>query len=133
MLPITFALRFEGEAVTLADGRLWAESRAAAGIDEAICRRELDVRQDGSLVESGVIGFGTDAAITFCARGLLRASPDPAIRHGSAVMEVTGGSGRLAGARGFVTSNFLLSDAGELTDHHFGLLFVERPAKEETR
>jgi len=33
----------------------------------------------------------------------------------------------LADAHGFVTSNFLLSDTGDLTDHHLGLLFVERP------
>jgi hypothetical protein len=58
---------------------------------------------------------------------MLGASPDARLRHGTAVLEVTGGRGHLAGARGYVTSNFLLSDAGELTDHHLGLLFLERP------
>jgi hypothetical protein len=126
MKQITFSLRFEGEAVALDGGRLWAESRAAAGIEEALCRRELDLRADGSLAETGVLSFGADAALTFRARGVLGASPDPAVRHGTAVLEVTGGSGRLAGARGFVTSNFLLADTGELTDHHLGLLFLEQ-------
>ena len=46
------------------------------------------------------------------------------------MLEVTGGRGRLAGARGFVTSNFLLADSGELTDHHIGLLFLERATHE---
>jgi hypothetical protein len=125
MQPITFALRFEGEAVALDGGRLWAESRATAGIEEAHCRRELEIGDDGSLVETGVIGFGADAAITFRARGALGTSPDPSVRHGTAILEVTGGRGRLAGARGFVTSNFLLAETGELTDHHCGLLFLD--------
>jgi hypothetical protein len=125
MQQISFALRFKGEAVALDDGRLWAESRAPAGIEEALCRRELDVNEDGTLAETGVLSFGDDAAITFRARGALTAGPDPAIRHGTAVLEVTGGTGRLAGARGFVTSNFLLAETGELTDHHCGLLFLD--------
>jgi hypothetical protein len=128
--PITFALRFQGKAVELDGGRFWAETRAAAGIEEALCRRELAVREDGSLVEAGVLSFGPDAAITFRARGSLAMSPHPHVRHGTAVLEVTGGRGRLAGARGFVTSNFLLADSGELTDHHIGLLFLERATHE---
>jgi hypothetical protein len=128
--PITFALRFQGKAVELDGGRFWAETRAPAGIEEALCRRELAVREDGSLIQAGVLSFGPDAAITFRARGALGASPHPQYRHGTAVLEVTGGRGRLAGARGFVTSNFLLADSGELTDHHIGLLFLERATRE---
>ena len=131
MQPIAFALRFQGEAVELDGGRFWAETRAPAGIDEALCRRDLEIRADGSVVAAGVLDFGADTAITFRARGVLGASPDPHVRHGTAVLEVTGGSGRLAGARGFVTSNFLLADTGELTDHHVGLLFVGRGAEED--
>lgn len=123
--PITFALRFRGQAVELDGGRYWAETRAPVGIDEALCRRKLDIREDGSLVQAGVLSFGADAALTFRARGVLRESPYPQVRHGTAVLEVTGGRGRLAGACGFVTSNFLLADTGELTDHHVGLLFLE--------
>jgi hypothetical protein len=138
---IAFTLRFFGEAVELEGGRYWAETqgsapgiRATAGsldgieMDEAICRRQLDLWADGSLVQSGEITFGAGDAMTFRARGALGSSPDPGIRHGTAILEVTGGRGRLAGARGFVTSNFLLADSGEITDHHLGLLFVERPA-----
>ena|SRR5438105_2046811 len=130
MQPIAFALRFQGEAVELDGGRFWAETRAPAGIEEALCRRQVDVRADGSLVQAGVLSFGLDAALTFRARGALRSSPDPHVRHGTAVLEVTGGRGRLAGARGFVTSNFLLADSGELTDHHLGLLFLEQAPHE---
>ena len=140
--PISFALQFTGEAVELDGGRFWAETRAVpVGIDasatrldgirtaEALCRRNLELWADGSLVQTGEITFGAGDAVTFRARGMLGASPDPHLRHGTAVFEVTGGRGRLAGATGFVTSNFLLSDSGELTDHHLGLLFLERAAK----
>lgn len=143
--PITFALQFRGEAVAIGDGRFSAETRAPSsvlvtvvgrdgiegrfeevGSGEAVCTRELELRDDGTLSESGEISFGVGGAISFRADGEIVASPDPRLRHGAAVCEITGGRGRLAGARGYVTSNFLLSDTGDLTDHHFGLLFLER-------
>ena len=137
MKPVAFALHFRGEAVELDPGRMWVEARArldgaaaefgAAGETDAVCRRDFELTDDGSLLEKGEMRFGAASAITFSARGRLRASPDPRFRHGTAILEVTGGSGHLAGARGFVTSNFLLSDTGELTDHHQVLLFIERP------
>src|SRR5439155_25801086 len=89
MQPISFTLRFDGEVVTLDGGRLWAESRATAGIAEVLCRRELDVAEDGSLAEPGGRSFGDDSVITVRACGRVGASPDPAMRHGTAVLEIT--------------------------------------------
>jgi hypothetical protein len=128
-----------GEAVELAPGRFWTETRASlgglAGVfgdGDAVCRRELELLQTGALVQRGEIAFGGGAAITFRAVGGLADGPGPGVRHGTAVCEVTGGRGRLAGVRGSIASAFLLADSGELTDHHLGLLFVERSAKEES-
>lgn len=120
MEPISFTLRLEGEAVALDRGRYWAETRAPS----AVCRHELEVADDGSLVQTGELVFGSTDSVTFRGRGVLGDSPDPRRRHGTAVLEVTGGRGRLAGACGYVTSNFLLADDGGLTDHHLGLFFV---------
>ena len=119
-------------------GRFWAETRAAGGLHrlerldavEALCRRELVLSDDGSFVQTGEFSFGRDDSITFRAQGSSARARRLGPRHGTAVLEVTGGRGRLAGARGLVTSNFLLSDAGDLNDHHFGLLFLERPPEE---
>lgn len=141
---ITYALRFRGEAVELGAGRFWAESRAPCcafgtavaddGPDgqlelapggDAVCRSEFSLHDDGSLIEVGEISFGDVGGITFRASGSLVAEAEPGVRHGAAVWEVTGGHGKLAGVRGLVTSNFLLSDTGDLTDHHLGVLFVE--------
>jgi hypothetical protein len=135
--PIVFTLRLSGEAVELGDGRLWAETLVqgtaadATGAltgDKGVCRRDVEVRPDGSLQGAGVMSFGADDAVTFHAVGALTATADPLLRHGTAVFEVTGGRGRLADASGFITSNFLLSAGGELTDHQVGLLFVRPPA-----
>jgi hypothetical protein len=136
-------LRLDGEAVELGGGRFWVETRALPGaagegvgrLDRigdgtAVCRRDLEVWGDGSVVQTGELSFGVGDAISFRARGALGSSPDPRRRHGTAVLEVTGGRGRLAGACGFVTSNFLLSDTGELIDHHLGLLFLEQAARQ---
>jgi hypothetical protein len=149
--PTAYALQFRGEAIALGGGRFRVESRASScvfvtvvgrgGVDgrfqqvgqgEAVCKREIEMHEDGTLFESGEIAFAAGEAITFHARGVYRTSPDPRLRHGTAVCEVTGGRGRMAATRGFITSNFLLSETGELTDHHLGLLFIERPDIEDT-
>lgn len=142
MTPVAFCLKFEGELVELDRGRFWTETRASlvgssaevGEVDggEALCRHDFELTDDGSLLEKGEMSFGAGGAITFSARGRLRPSPDPRFRHGTAVLEVTGGRGRFAGARGFVTSNFLLSTSGELTDHHQGLLFLESTKESNT-
>jgi len=43
-----------------------------------------------------------------------------------------GGEGTFDGARGLITSNFLLSDTGELTENQLGVMFV-RPVASRSR
>ena len=38
--------------------------------------------------------------------------------------QVEGGEGQFDGAQGLITSNFTISDAGEVTDHHMGVIFA---------
>jgi hypothetical protein len=142
MQPIAFSLELEGQAVDLEGGRFWVETREtdstshappqldAIGDGSASCRRRLELWNDGSLVQTGELDFGAGDTVTFRARGVIGTSPDPSRNHGTAVLEVTGGRGRLAGARGYVTSNFLLAESGELTDHQLGLLFLAQDGKE---
>jgi hypothetical protein len=56
--------------------------------------------------------------------GFLGKSPDPKVQHGSVMWRVDGGEGQFAGASGIITSNFTLSATGEVTDNHFGVIFV---------
>jgi len=94
-----FTLRFAGEAVELDGGRFWAETQAVAAgvdtlalpfdgiaVDQAICRRQLEIWADGSLVQTGEITFGRGDTMTFRARGALGLSPDPGIRHGTPIL-----------------------------------------------
>jgi hypothetical protein len=38
--------------------------------------------------------------------------------------QVESGEGQFTGAQGLITSNFIISDAGEVTDYHMGVIFV---------
>ena len=141
--PLTYTLRFRGEAVQLEDGLLWAECHAPAGVfapaigpdettprfeilggSETICRRELELH-DNRFVTAGEIDFGAGDAVTFHAKGNLSPSPEPDLRHGSALCQITGGRGRFAGTTGTIASQFLLTHDRQLTDHQLGLLFIE--------
>jgi DNA repair protein RadA/Sms len=58
--------------------------------------------------------------------GRLDDAPGGEIRHGASVLEVAEGRGRYAGARGRITSNFVLSPDGEITDEQVLVLFIQR-------
>jgi hypothetical protein len=141
--PITYALQFRGQAD--GDGamaRVAARASSAmlvsvvdrdgphgrfedVGAGEAVFRVTLD--HDGPVDGEVDFGGGTTLRVRAAERHAAGPSSRSYLRHGAALLEVVGGTGRLAGATGWITSNFLLSDTGDLTDTHLGLLFVERP------
>ena len=143
--PIAYSLQFRGQVTSLSsrvlEQRASAPSQAlittvdANGLagrvqpgkgDEALLISRLVLADDGSFDQSGTIEFAPGHALTFrsIAAARLSSSPDPHLRHGAAVWEVEGGEGQFRGAHGRITSNFFLSDTNELTDNHFGLIFV---------
>ena len=143
--PLAYSLQFRGTAVPVsprvvelratAPGSVLATSVGEDGVTahihaedghEAVLRTRLVFRQDGSFDEDGSIVFGRGNVLRFRTRGLgrLSESPDPHLRHGTAIREIFGGEGQFEGATGRITSNFFVSDTGELTDNHFGLIFT---------
>lgn len=96
----------------------------------ALLVSRLVLADDGSFDQSGTIEFAPGHVLAFRSVGAARLgrSPDPHLRHGAAVWEVEGGEGQFRGAQGRITSNFFVSDTNELTDNHFGLIFVGRAA-----
>ena len=54
----------------------------------------------------------------------LGGSADPKLKHGSVMWKIDRGEGQFSGATGLITSNFFVGEKGEVTDHHFGVLFV---------
>jgi hypothetical protein len=147
--PIVYSLQFRGRIASLSARVL--EQRASApsqvlsttvdanGLtgrvqpgegEEAVLVSRLALADDGSFDQSGTIEFAPGHVLAFRSVGAARLdhSPDPHLRHGAAVWEIEGGEGQFHGAHGRITSNFLVSDTNELTDNHFGLIFVARAA-----
>ena len=143
--PISYSLQFRGRVTSLSARVL--EQRASApsqvltttidtdGLagrvqpregDEAVLVARLVLENDGSFHQSGTIEFAPGHVLAFRSVGAARLgrSPDPHLRHGAAVLEVDGGEGQFHGAHGRITSNFFVSDTDELTDNHFGVIFI---------
>jgi hypothetical protein len=147
MKPITFSLQFRGRATAVRSDRvrfdLAAPSSALVttvgpeGVSgafedvpgaEAVLESELSFggRGETTFDDVGTIEFGRGHALRFRSLGLgrLAACPDPHLRQGAVVREVEGGAGQFKGAEGLITSNFFLSDTGEVTENQLGLIFV---------
>ncbi len=88
---------------------------------------EVTITGETSFQESGAIRFGEgNHRLRFgtVGQGYLAPSADPRLKHGSVVWRVESGEGQFAGASGLITSNFTVSEAGEVIDNHFGVIFV---------
>jgi hypothetical protein len=85
---------------------------------------------------TGGIGFRESGTITFgdgghrlhfstVGEGYLNASADERLKHGTVTWKIDRGEGQLEGATGLITSNFTVSDMGEVVDNHFGVIFLK--------
>jgi hypothetical protein len=77
--------------------------------------------------ETGTITFGEGGhrlRFSTIGQGYLGPSPESNLRQGAVMWQVDGGEGQFEGARGVITSNFTVNDAGEVIDHHMGVIFV---------
>jgi len=147
MRELVFALEFRGSAgpVPGAEGRRRARTSAtsqvlrtvfrsgdvratveSAGDGVAILESEVQATGEGTFVESGTISYGDAGRVAFrtVGQGVTRPSAIAGLRHGAVIWEVTRGEGRLAGAQGFITSNFTVGPDGQVTDDHFVRLFL---------
>ena len=88
---------------------------------------EVTLTGDTSFLEKGRIRFGDGNRLQFSTveHGYLGDSADPKLKSGAVIWRVDGGEGQFAGATGFITSNFTLSDAGDVTDNQFGVILVK--------
>jgi hypothetical protein len=143
MRPVTYSLQFRGLASVLENG-LRKEASApgcalvtslthdgvagsfvwAPGDDEAFLDTTLALTAPNVFEERGTIVFARGHAVRVRGRGRLAQSHDPHLRHGTVVWEVVGGEGQFGGASGRITSNFLLSDTGDLTENQLGVIFA---------
>jgi hypothetical protein len=141
--PITFSLQFRGQVAEVADG-LRKEARApggalvtsltpegpdgrfvwAPGDEEAVFESTLAFRDEGGFAEEGRIAFGPGNSLRIRGRGRLAPSADPELRQGTVVWTVDGGEGHFEGSSGLITSNFLLSATGDLTENQLAVVFT---------
>ena len=92
----------------------------------AVVETRIEWRDDGTITEVGSLTVGGGHVLRFASLGcdLITAAPEFGVRHGTAILEVTGGSGSFAGATGRLSSNSLISAIGELTTYLVAVLFV---------
>jgi len=98
---------------------------AAGG--QAAFESEVTFTSETSFKESGTITFGGSGhrlRFSTVGEGYIGASADARLKHGSVIWKVEGGEGQFDGASGLITSNFTVSDQGEVVDNHFGVIFV---------
>lgn len=96
--------------------------------EEAVFESEVVFSDAHTFQESGSITFGANGhrlRFSTVGHGHIGPSADPALSHGAAMWRIDGGEGQFAGATGLITSNFCVGQAGEVTDNHYGVIFVQ--------
>lgn len=146
MFYLTYALQFhrppegegEGEAPTKATGLRLTTKLAAGSVsaelaplpgNEAVLQLEYALNHDKTLFfENGTVTFGppSSSSLSFSSVGagsLLGPADENGFSHGVVAWEIESGTGKLAGASGAITSNFLVNLAtNELIDTHLGVV-----------
>lgn len=83
---------------------------------------------EGGFQETGTITFGGGEHrlhFSTIGQGYVGPSAEPDVRQGAVMWRVEGGQGQFEGAQGLITSNFIISGAGEVTDHQIGVIVVK--------
>jgi hypothetical protein len=101
---------------------------AESGGDFAFFESDLRATGDDEFKEEGSISFGEESEhllrFSTIGRGHMTSGLAPGVTAGSATWKVEGGEGQFAQARGFITTAFTLTDTGERSDYHCGLIFL---------
>jgi hypothetical protein len=126
MKAMTSATSCTMETVIGPDGVKGTFAPAEGGL--AYFESEVRIGAPDTFTESGLITFGEgDDSLRFSTvgQGHMGPSPDPKYMHGAVTWKIDGGDGQFEGATGLITSNFVLSDTGDVVDHQFGLIFIK--------
>jgi hypothetical protein len=119
---------------TTLEGRTFATDMDTLTGDGATLELEYAVNRGDAtqFFEWGTVSFGEspgDSSLTFASTGVgtLAAQPDPdGFSHGAVSYVIQGGTGALEGARGMITSNFIVNlNTNELFDTHVGIVLVQ--------
>jgi hypothetical protein len=147
MQSVTFALQFTGQASPVAPAA--GVLKAAMSAPSAVIRSEIGAKGvrggwdkisggvarfesvvtvvgEGRFIESGEIKYGDGASVSFVTKGEGAIGKNPhGVMTGAVVWAITGGTGAFDGASGYITSNFIVSDKGEVTDNQMALIYLK--------
>jgi hypothetical protein len=103
-----------------------AGSLEATEGDLAFLEAEMHLTGAHTFSQKGTITFGDQHLLCFASasEGHLGPSPGAKTVAGTVTWSVEGGEGQFASAQGLITSNFTLSESGEVNDYHFGVIFL---------
>lgn len=126
MERIAYEKRFSGTVRTILPGVVRRIELAAD--DEARLESELIVSNQGTFREHGTIAF-PDSVLRFRTLGTGRLGPaGDHGRLGTVIWELDGGTGRLDGASGHITSTFTITADGRVTDEQCGEILLPQHA-----
>jgi hypothetical protein len=148
MHQIIYALQFKGQAAPSSDTSSVLKATTSApsstiattvgpeGVNGSIqpaaggtaqFASEVSLTTETSFQEAGTIPFG-DAGhrlrFSTVGEGYIAPSADSTLMHGCVSWRIDEGEGQFQGATGLITSNFTVSEAGEVIDNQFGVIFV---------
>lgn len=128
---VIYSKRLVGATRVLARGALGRIE--AELLDGTRLESEMVFADATTFREQGTIVLGPESELRFrtLGTGHLAPSASPGVRHGTVTWELDGGSGRLAGATGRITSNFTVTDEGEVADEQLGLIFLSNSQRGE--
>jgi hypothetical protein len=89
---------------------------------------EVRLTSQDAFLENGTITFGEDGhslKFSTVGQGHLTPTPDAKAVAGTVTWKIESGEGQFEGATGLITSNFILGNDGQVTDHHVGVIFVK--------
>jgi hypothetical protein len=123
MKPADTHHRFRGRMTLVGPGLADVELTEEAGTVTST----LAFLDESTFREEGTIDFGGGDRVHFRSSAAGELVPGGSgERHGEATLEIYGGAGRFAGARGSITSSFVVSDGGAVVDERVFHVVIDR-------
>lgn len=124
MQQVTFSRRLRGRMTVVAPGILDAEltARRTRVRSRLVFADEVTFREEGSIE----LGAGNVIRFRTLESARLEQPEADGVRLGAAVLDIEDGQGRYAGAKGRITSNFVLWPDGGIRDEQVAVIFIDR-------
>jgi hypothetical protein len=126
MRRVTLTQELSGTLTQIGPGLLDASLTACDG-GSAILVSQLSFAVADRFSETGTLELGDGDALCFRTLfdGHLSAAADPTLRVGTAMREISSGTGALKGATGRIASIFVVNREGQVRDRELALVFLQ--------